>query len=325
MSKIICDICGTTYPDSANQCPICGCVKPVNTATAEAVDPDSIASRIENYTYVKGGRFSKKNVKKRNQRNNIEDQKNPVAELTNKVEEKDDGGKGLVIAIIVLLIAVIAVASYITIRFFVPFSEQADKAETKPSVIETTEETIVTEPTVETTVATIPCAELTLDVAEIKLEEKDAEYTLNVSVHPEDTTETITYNSENDAIATVSYDGKITAVSAGETIVTVTCGELSVQCKVVCAFGDAAGDSNSEFTAPYRLNKSDVSISTGEKFTLKFLDANDNLIPVAYEIANTSVCTMDGNLVTGATKGTTKISVTYEGETYSCIVRVVKS
>ena len=27
MSKIICDICGTTYPDTADCCPICGCSK----------------------------------------------------------------------------------------------------------------------------------------------------------------------------------------------------------------------------------------------------------------------------------------------------------
>ena len=27
MSKIICDVCGTSYPESANQCPICGCVR----------------------------------------------------------------------------------------------------------------------------------------------------------------------------------------------------------------------------------------------------------------------------------------------------------
>ena len=25
MSKIICDICGTSYPDTADCCPICGC------------------------------------------------------------------------------------------------------------------------------------------------------------------------------------------------------------------------------------------------------------------------------------------------------------
>ena len=25
MSKVICDVCGTTYPDTASVCPICGC------------------------------------------------------------------------------------------------------------------------------------------------------------------------------------------------------------------------------------------------------------------------------------------------------------
>ena len=32
MNKIICDICGTTYPSSAECCPICGC------STADAAD-----------------------------------------------------------------------------------------------------------------------------------------------------------------------------------------------------------------------------------------------------------------------------------------------
>ena len=27
MSKIICDICGTTYQDTADCCPICGCTR----------------------------------------------------------------------------------------------------------------------------------------------------------------------------------------------------------------------------------------------------------------------------------------------------------
>ena len=25
MNKIICDICGTSYPDTAESCPVCGC------------------------------------------------------------------------------------------------------------------------------------------------------------------------------------------------------------------------------------------------------------------------------------------------------------
>ena len=37
MSKIICDICGTTYPDSSDCCPICGYS---NDATAQPLDAD---------------------------------------------------------------------------------------------------------------------------------------------------------------------------------------------------------------------------------------------------------------------------------------------
>ena len=27
MGKIICDVCGTTYPDTNQRCPICGCTR----------------------------------------------------------------------------------------------------------------------------------------------------------------------------------------------------------------------------------------------------------------------------------------------------------
>ena len=65
MSKVICDVCGTAYPETADQCPICGCAKPEN---ARAAASDSTAENISGstYTYVKGGRFSKANVRKRN-------------------------------------------------------------------------------------------------------------------------------------------------------------------------------------------------------------------------------------------------------------------
>ena len=62
MNKIICDVCGTSYPDTANQCPICGNLKSDNSAGGEG------AFGVENsgYAYVKGGRFSHANVRKRN-------------------------------------------------------------------------------------------------------------------------------------------------------------------------------------------------------------------------------------------------------------------
>ena len=43
MSKIICDICGTTYPSSAENCPICGCS---NEAAADLLDADPISGEI---------------------------------------------------------------------------------------------------------------------------------------------------------------------------------------------------------------------------------------------------------------------------------------
>ena len=37
MSKIICDVCGTRYPDTAEQCPICGHIRAASGKTAEDV------------------------------------------------------------------------------------------------------------------------------------------------------------------------------------------------------------------------------------------------------------------------------------------------
>ena len=64
MSKIICDVCGTRYPDTAEQCPICGRIRDTAGRTAEDVLIMDDA-REESYQKVRGGRFSKSNVKKR--------------------------------------------------------------------------------------------------------------------------------------------------------------------------------------------------------------------------------------------------------------------
>ena len=33
MNKVVCDLCGTSYPETATQCPICGCVRPADAVT----------------------------------------------------------------------------------------------------------------------------------------------------------------------------------------------------------------------------------------------------------------------------------------------------
>lgn len=61
MNKIVCDVCGTSYPDTAAQCPICG-----NSKANTAYSSNSNSAGMEGYAYVKGGRFSHANVKKIN-------------------------------------------------------------------------------------------------------------------------------------------------------------------------------------------------------------------------------------------------------------------
>lgn len=117
MNKINCDVCGTAYPESSTQCPICGCVR-----SAESTAPGATSdqpSRNDSYTYVKGGRFSRANVKKRNQGKPV--QSAPQAEYGDTgevIEENGRADRGLVIAVCVLLLAIVAVVIYIITRFF---------------------------------------------------------------------------------------------------------------------------------------------------------------------------------------------------------------
>lgn len=55
--------------------------------------------------------------------------------------------------------------------------------------------------------------------------------TLTATVTPEDTTETVTWTSSDNAVATV-VDGKVTAVAAGKATITATIGDFTATCEV---------------------------------------------------------------------------------------------
>ena len=63
MSKIICELCGTAYPDTADCCPTCGTEKPEAAEFTPPVQEEPAPKR--EYTPTKGGRFSDANVRKR--------------------------------------------------------------------------------------------------------------------------------------------------------------------------------------------------------------------------------------------------------------------
>lgn len=319
MSKIICDVCGTTYQDSAQQCPICGCVRP-SSAEVDVLANDQQFQRSEKYTYVKGGRFSKANVQKRNQMLLHED-----AKVEEKAEKQPDAkagksDKGLVIAVCALLLAIIAVAIYIAVQFFAP--NNADTGALQDTTAESPSTVVTTQPITE---PNIPCTEIVLSQTEVTLNALNESVKLEATITPADTTDSVFYTSSDEAIVSVSEEGEILAVAAGEAVVTVTCGEVSAECRVICNAQPETTDAVEivgDFKAPYKINKTDVTIPVGTSFELKLTDANRNIIPVQWSATIEDSCGIEGNVITGLIKGKTEVSATYNGETFSCIIRV---
>jgi len=320
MSKIICDVCGTSYQESSAHCPICGCARPVDVVPEITSDETKIVRR-ENYTYVKGGRFSKANVQKRH--NGVLRENSTKSASSNKSSNpmNNKGDRGLVIAVCALLLAIIAVVIYIAVHFF----SGSERDNYEPPVMQET----TTQSTETTAVSDISCTGIVLSQSELTFTYVGEAYTLRAALTPDDTTDELLFSTSDDTIATVSDSGNVVAVAAGEVVITVTCGDASAQCHVVCDFTEDSTEVATEptvdtnvYTAPYKINKKDVSISVGETFQLKLTDATGQIIPVTWSPAVADICAIDDNLITGKMKGKVEITTTYDGEIYTCIVRV---
>ena len=116
MNKIICDVCGTSYPETANQCPICGCARP---GDAKSVAGET-GKRTEggSYNFVRGGHFSKGNVRRRN--STKQTKAGAPAESNSGTSAEKTANIGLVVTAVLLLLAIIAVVVYICLRVFLP-------------------------------------------------------------------------------------------------------------------------------------------------------------------------------------------------------------
>ena len=327
MSKVICDVCGTTYPETAAQCPICGCAK------TAAVDASLSEGDVGTYTYVKGGRFSKANVRKRNKankavvayepaesRNIPEDEMND--DMYDEMEEyREDTGsnRGLIVAVIVLLLAILAVGVYIYTQYFMPKDPG-----TKQPVGNTSASTSQTaQTTTESTVLIIPCTKLTLADTQITLDEIGKSWLLNVTMEPADTTDTLIFTSSDESVVTVSGTGTVTAVGPGQAEITITCGDVQTTCPVSCVIETTPPETEPPTEpAEVKISHKDVTLAIDEQFRLT-LKVDGEAAEVEWTVKDSSICTITKKgTVTGKAKGQTTIKCTYNGETYSCIVRV---
>ena len=337
MNKVICDICGTDYPETASQCPICGCTQ--RSAGGTVADGDK-----PEYTYVKGGRFSKSNVRKRLKGAQVPttpkktpEPKKVEQEPEEQESEEEEQGSSVVLIVIVilLLLAIIAVAGYIAVKYF-DFSCFSDSKEptTSFTTAPTTEPT--TEPTTQPTlppVVEIPCTDIVLNSTSLSISELNGTAKLDYKLEPADTTDAVVFTSSDESVATVDENGNITATGKGEAVISIASGGATKRkVKVVCDFEEPMDHAKSYILKiDDRVSRygdefnADVSLNVGGKFKLTLEDANGKVQDVEWVISNEECVTLEGTTVTGVAKSPAagvKISVTIGDQAYVCLVRV---
>jgi len=338
MSKIICDICGTSYPETAESCPICGCSRD---AAADFLGDDFQMEETAEEVKGKSGRFSKKKEIFDFDEVNSEVLDDPIEEnnpYTEEEEYEEHRGHNVLVVIIltILIFALLAAAGFIFVRYFLP-----NMQEEEPTVPPT--EAIIQETEAPTTEVTIPCQMLILESGTAELSKEGQMFLLHVKPSPEDTTDKIVYTTGNENVAVVTEDGRITAVAEGETVIYITCGSVQTTCPVVVSFveetvpvtettvpeeTEAAETVPEEETDPavrtdvtLKLKQTDIGL--GVYYSLQLiLDCDLEPNEVEWRSEHPHIVKVDENgLITALKDGTTAIIAKYGDQKVSCIVR----
>ena len=169
---------------------------------------------------------------------------------------------------------------------------------------------------------TVSVTEVTMDKTELTLTEGETE-TLTATVRPDNAdNRKVTWSSDKTEIATVDGAGKVTAVKAGEAVVTVTTedGGKTASCKVTVK---AKAVNVTEVT----LDRTELTLTEGEAETLTATVKPDNADnrKVTWSSDKTEIATVDGaGKVTAVKPGEAVVTVTTEdgGKTATCKVTV---
>ena len=137
--------------------------------------------------------------------------------------------------------------------------------------------------------AVVPATGVTLDKATLNLMTGETAV-LTAAAQPENTTDTLTWTTGNEAVATVA-DGVVTAVGAGSTVITAACGSVKAECAVTvtaspltvsvggkaCALTRVGGEDGTKYRAALTYG-SDVTIHVADASFLLVTDKKSNYL-----------------------------------------------
>ncbi len=350
MNKIICDICGTSYPDTSESCPICGCSRDaasdfLNTEVMEeeTVETTESAAAAASKDFFDFDEVDDVHGDDESEDDDMDEDDDIDEDDDDEDDDDDDEPRSntfVVILLTILIVLLLGAAAFIFFRFFLP-----NKAE------ETTPTTMVQElpeTTEVTTEPTIPCEHMAMTNAGIaELNAEGQQFLLHIRAIPENTTDKIIYTSGDESVATVTEDGKITAVAEGETIVYISCGKYSIECPVIVKFveetvptteaveetvGDSVEETGeaTEATTPVsssnvtlKLKKTDIQLGVYYQFQLQ-LDCDLKPEDVTWTSEHPHIAKVDeqGN-VTAVKEGTTSVTAKYGDQEVKCMVRCI--
>ena len=231
MSKIICEICGTVYPDTADKCPICGYARSTDASNEEMeLQEENPSGRGGHYAHRKGREIFDYDAENGSAAPAPSGDSFDDSEVDR--EEEAPRGKSSAVLIVILVMAIvgmIGMIGFLFFRFLMPYGMLSSPT--------TEATTIATEaPTTVTTIPTVPCTSLVMTSGKAELTREGQYWLIHAVALPDDTTDVITYQSMDENVAIVSEEGRITAVGEGETQVLVTCGTVQMSCPVSVSY-----------------------------------------------------------------------------------------
>ncbi|MCH5239615.1 MAG: Ig-like domain-containing protein [Muribaculaceae bacterium] len=168
----------------------------------------------------------------------------------------------------------------------------------------------------EVTVSDIPASSVSLDFTALTLKKGQSQQ-LSATVLPANTTNPIvTWTSSNTTVATVSQDGKITALQAGTSTITATCGDVYGSCEVTVE--EATPE---EIILNYNL----YTLKVEEKIQLQIVNpANVAATDVTWTSSASKVAEVSSTgEVTAVAVGEATITATYKGISATCTITVI--
>lgn len=299
MSKIVCDVCGSTYSETEVQCPICG------TAKSEAAKPIVEANAEEQA--AKAGKFSRPNTRK----NGTGSSRKTGSE--NNKEEGAPSNLAMIIIVGVLLLAIVSVCVFI----FARLANRPDdpnpsgSSSSTPPVVQTIPSTgieLVGNPD-----RTLIFNNLTQTAQ------------LNVKALPENTTDTITYtySSSDPTVVTVDSTGLVTPVANGTATITIIGGDHSISVSVTCNIPEPV--------VSLKLSTTEITFNptNGWTWNITVSGVTDQNNTVALDVANVNwtssdeaVAYVENGVVTAVANGNAIITASYGNLSATCKIIV---